>query len=202
VTQLYPTFQIYAAKKQPILHSTERLKNIFTEVPVVAFRRSPNLRDLLVRAKLASTNKTPKLPAGTFHCDSKHGCLTCPFIENGRTSYTFTNTGGTRQIRHHITCNSTNLTYMTECKKCKKQYIGETKRTLRKRFSEHRQATNNRLHANATYTGAVLSYFHLPGHSITDMGLIPLELQPTPCPVVKHEKFTSYTEVKPYHRTE
>ena len=182
ITQLYPTFKISVLrKKQSILHSTERLKNIFKEVPVVAFRRSPNLRDLLVRAKLANANKTLKLPAGTFRCDSKHGCLTCPFIENARTSYTFTNTGERRQIRHHITCNSTNLTYMIECKKCKKQCIGETKRTLRERFSEHRQATNNPLHSNAP--AAVPSHFTVPGHSITDMGLFPLELpelQPTP----------------------
>ena len=67
---------------------------------------------------------------------------------------------------------------MIECKKCNKQYIGETKRTLRERFSEHRQATNNPLHANTA--AGVPSHFHLPGHSITDMGLIPLELQPTP----------------------
>ena len=67
---------------------------------------------------------------------------------------------------------------MIEYKKCKKQYIGETKRTLRERFSQRRQATNNPLHANAAAT--VPSYFNPPGHSITDMGLIPLELQPTP----------------------
>ena len=141
-----PNIQDILRKKQPILNSTERLKNIFNEVPVVAFHRSTNLCDLLVRAKLASTNKTPKLPAVTFRCNSKHGCLTCPIIENGKTSYTFTNTGETRQIRHHITCNSTNLTHMIECKKCKKQYRGETKRTLRERFSEHRQTTNTPLH--------------------------------------------------------
>jgi len=67
---------------------------------------------------------------------------------------------------------------MIECKKCKKQYIGETKRTPRERCLEHRQATNDPLHANAA--AAVPSHFNLPGHSITDMGLIPLELQPTP----------------------
>ena len=36
-------------QKQPSLHSTERLHDIFKETPVVAYRRSPNLRDLLVR---------------------------------------------------------------------------------------------------------------------------------------------------------
>ena len=55
--------------------------------------------------------------------------------------------------------------------------IGETKGTLRERFKEHRQATNNPLHANAT--AAVASHFNQPGHSIADMDLIPLELQHT-----------------------
>ena len=67
---------------------------------------------------------------------------------------------------------------MIECKRCKKQYIGETKRTLRERFTEHRQATNNPSHANAS--AAVPTHFNLPDHSIEDMTLIPLELQPTP----------------------
>ena len=50
-------------------------------------------------------------------------------------------------------------------------------RTLRERFKEHRQATNNPLHANAT--AAVPSYFNQPGRSIADMEFFPLELQPT-----------------------
>ena len=66
---------------------------------------------------------------------------------------------------------------MIECKRCKKQYIGETKRTLKERFTEHRQATNNPSHANAS--AAVPTHFNLPDHSIEAMTLIPLELQPT-----------------------
>ena len=46
---------------------------------------------------------------------------------------------------------------------------------LRERFKEHRQATNNPNHSNAT--AAVPTHFNLPGHSSKDMRLIPLELQ-------------------------
>ena len=53
---------------------------------------------------------------------------------------------------------------MIECKRYKKQYIGETKRTLGERFTEHRQATNNPSHANAS--AAVPTHFNLPDHSI------------------------------------
>ena len=69
---------------------------------------------------------------------------------------------------------------MIQWKRCKKQNISETERTLRERFKEHRQATNNPLHANATAAvRAVPSHFNQPGYSITDIKLIPLELQPT-----------------------
>ena len=71
-----------------------------------------------------------------------------------------------------MTCKYTNLIDMIACKRCKKPYIGETKRTLRERFTEHRQATNNLSLANASATVPV------PDHSIEDMTLIPLELQP------------------------
>ena len=67
---------------------------------------------------------------------------------------------------------------MMQRKRCKKIFIiGETKCTLRERFKEHRRATNKPLHANAT--AALSSHFNQPGHSIADMELIPLELQPT-----------------------
>ena len=173
-----PNIREILHKKQPILDSTERLHNIFNETPVVAFRRSPNLRDLLVRAKLKTPeSSTLRHPPGTFRCNSRHGCLTCPNIDDGRTTYTFSTTGETREIKQHITCKSNNLTYMIECKKCKKQYIGETKRSLRERFTEHRQATNNSDHASAS--AAVPTHFNLPSHSVKDMLLIPLELQVT-----------------------
>ena len=46
---------------------------------------------------------------------------------------------------------------------------------FREHFKEHRQATNNPNHSNAT--AAVPTHLNLPGHSAKDMRLIPLELQ-------------------------
>ena len=125
----------------------------FNEVHVVAFRRSPNLRDLLVRALNSPTTTTHPSPllAHSAATPDRHGCLTCPYINPGKTSYTFTNTGETRQIKHHITCDPRNLTYMIQCKRGKKTiYIGETKRTLRERFKEHRQTTTTKKNSTQT----------------------------------------------------
>ena len=49
-----PNIQEIRHRKQPILNSTDRLQKIFKDKPFIAYRRSPNLRDLLVRAKLDS----------------------------------------------------------------------------------------------------------------------------------------------------
>ena len=57
--------------------------------------------------------------------------------------------------------------------------MGETKRTLRERFTEHRQATINANHNDTA--AAVPAHFNMPGHCTSDINLILLELLPTKC---------------------
>ena len=93
-------------------------------------------------------------PRGSFRCGNN--CLTCHYINDGLTMYTFNSTGETRVINHHIDCNSKNVIYMIQCNHCHKQYIGETKRRLKDcTVSEHFLCNN---------------------HNATDKQLIPLEL--------------------------
>ena len=79
---------------------------------------------------------------GSFRCGNN--CITCHYITDGRTNYTFSTTGETRTIPDHIDCNSKNLIYMVHCLRCNKQYIGETKRRLKDRFNEHRRPVDRR----------------------------------------------------------
>ena len=163
----------------------------------MAFRRSLNLRDLLVRAKLKSPeSNTLRHPPGTFRCNSRHGCLTCPInIDDGRTTYTFSTTGETREIKQHITCKSNNLTYMIECKKCKKQYIGETKRSLRERFTEHRQVTNNysRQHFSSSTNAFQLAFPLRQGHATYPA--LELQAASNPSRTKAREALTPYDEM-------
>ena len=55
-------------KHYNLLLSSDRCKNVFQHLPVLAFRRSPNLRDLLVTAKISSNSSNPQLPSGSFRC--------------------------------------------------------------------------------------------------------------------------------------
>ena len=143
-------------------------------LPVVAFRRSLDLRDLLVTAKLSPnvTHSNSALPSGSFRCGKN--CATCPYIFHGLTNCTFFSTGETRSINSHITCETKNLIYMIQCNRCHLQYIGETKRRLKDRFNEHRRTLDNANTRSKPITVAVL--FLSSPHTISkDMQLIPIE---------------------------
>ena len=78
-----------------ILLSSKRCREVFKRPPIVAYRRTSNLRDILVKAKLP-TITTPifnntSLPPGSFRCGQD--CATCPYVTNGLTHYTFFSTG-------------------------------------------------------------------------------------------------------------
>ena len=120
-----------------ILISSPRCYNVFEAAPIVAYRRSSNLSDFLVRANLRNFTQHNQ-PRGSYPCGKN--CLTCKYISDGQTSYKFHSTGETRPVTHNIDCNSKN---MIQCNRCSKQHIGETKRRLKDRFNEHRRPVDN-----------------------------------------------------------
>ena len=102
-----------------MLHSSNRCKDVFKQLPFVDYRRSPNRRELLVKAQLPVISNN-HFPPGSFRC--RQNCSTCPYITNGLTSYTFYATGETHSITSHITCNTKNVIYMVQCNRCNLQY--------------------------------------------------------------------------------
>ena len=116
-------------KHSNVLYSSGRCKNVFTNLPLVVYRRCKNISDILVRAKLPEPTNTDQSgsPSGSFRCNKTTSCTASPFIEDGRNQYTFYSTGQTFKIKSHITCETPNVIYMIQCTKCNLQYIGETK---------------------------------------------------------------------------
>ena len=154
-----------------ILSTSPRCHYVFKTAPIVAFRRGNNLSNFLVRAKLRNPSQNNR-PRGSYQCGKN--CLTCTYISDGLTTYTFHSTGETRFITHHINCNSKNVIYMVQCNRCHKQYIGETKRRLKDRFNEHRRPVDNA--NNISKPTTVSEHFLTNYHSANDITLIPLEL--------------------------
>ena len=150
--------------------SSHRCANVFKATPLVAFRRTKNISNLLVRSKLHTT--TPSNQPGSFCCGNNR-CRTC---NDGQTDYTFHSTGDAWTINHRINCNSRNGIYMVECRRCNKQYIGKTKRQLKECFNKHHRPVDKQVHPNNSKLTAVSEHFLSSNHSASDMQLIPLEL--------------------------
>ena len=80
-------------KQFHILISFPRCYNVFKAAPIVAYRRSSNLSDFLVRAQLRNLTHHNQ-PQGSYPCGKNF--LTCKYISDGQTSYTFHATGEIR----------------------------------------------------------------------------------------------------------
>ena len=80
--------------------------------------------------------------SGNIQCELKYACLTC---KASKTCHNFqsTTTENIYPVQGRISCKTENVIYLITCNICQDQYIGQTKRELRKRFYEHRRALIN-----------------------------------------------------------
>lgn len=64
------------------------------------------------------------------------GCRVCPLIvRKGKMKSKTQKDKFT--TKYSVNCRSSNLRYCTKCKICKKEYVGQTKQTLKERINEH-----------------------------------------------------------------
>ena len=145
-----------------------RLKEIFPVPPMVAYKRPKNIRDTLIRSKVPqATHTRPKRKiAGMRKCNN---CGVCSFIKEGRTVKATANNYRV-DINSSVDCSSKNVIYLLGCNKCPQQYIGETERMLRDRFTEHKGYVNTNNISKST--GA---HFNSKGHSVSDMRITIIE---------------------------
>ena len=158
------------AVKSIILNNFKFLQNdpetgrIFSQPPLISFKRDKNVGNFLVRSAL-KTNEQP----GTFKC-ARSRCKTCLFIVN-----TSKISGPKRSVKitDRFTCTSANVIYCITCTLCNKLYIGETGRRLGDRFREHlRDVEKNDKDASKP----VARHFNLPNHSKKHMAICGLSL--------------------------
>ena len=110
---------------------------------------------------------------GSYECDK--GCILCRehFVE--QTTFSSDQTGESFHIRHHMTYLVENFIYLLFCSKCKfKQYVGESKNTMRIRFTGHRSDIKLKS-KNSGKIPYIIQHFCLPGHSLQDMRALPIE---------------------------
>ena len=144
------------------------LAEVYPIPPLIAYKRPPNIKDKLIRAKIPP--KVPSKPKrdlpGMKKCLQ---CPICPFVQPGR-SVKSTASQYTVDINTAVNCLSRNIVYCIGCKRCQQQYIGESERSLKERFSEHRGYVNNKYLTKATGY-----HFNQAGHNISDMTVTIIE---------------------------
>jgi hypothetical protein len=133
-------------KYWPLLQTNRTLRKLFQEEPMCAFRRQRNLKDMLVKAKL----EYPPSNVGKQIYRVKN--TTCPIITcrycrimnfDQRTKSSFQQKYYPVRLDCRISCRTVNVIYSITCLKCYSQYVGETKRQIRKRIYEHVRTIDN-----------------------------------------------------------
>ena len=139
----------------------------------------------LSRIKTGNSLNTPFLydpkinNAFSTPCNLPH-CPTCEYFET-RSEITSSATKQGFKIQSNMNCNSNNLIYLIECDNCGLQYIGQTKRSLRHRFHNHRyDILNDR-------KTSVANHFNQLRCEITDCLITPI----FKCPVLESEELTT-----------
>lgn len=125
---------------------------------ISAYRRNPNLRDLLVFAKLPSL-KSGK-PQKYLEQFAK-----LKFIKNSKEKNVL-------KITQSFSTRSSNCVYVIFCVKCNQKYVGETRNTLFTRLMQHRYNIRNR---KETHT-LVVQHFLM--HGLSSLRLAGLQTSP------------------------
>ena len=113
-------------------------KDIYNSRLRVSYKRGKNLKEMLWKSRLTYTAgegnvcQTGKRDLKT--CKTKN-CKFCPLLD--KSGKIISHYGKEFTTKHNITCNSTNVIYCIECQKCCKRYVGQTKRSIKKRLGEH-----------------------------------------------------------------
>ena len=147
-------------KSAIILNNFEILQNdpetgaIFSQPPLISFKRDKNEGSFLVK----STFKTIEKP-GTFKC-VRSRWKTCPFVQNADK---ISSPKRSVKITDRFTCTSANGIYCITCTLCKKLYIGETGRRLGDRSREHLCDVEK---DDKDASKPVTRNFNLPNHSV------------------------------------
>ena len=128
-----------------IISNSPDCSQIFTEKPLIGFRRLPNVREYLTKATIQYppvTQDTKK--THTPVCTRLGRCKYCPLIKKvDPVICNFTKKSfHTIDLPKHITCELSNIIYLISCTKRNKHYVGETCRAFRMRMYEHRSSVS------------------------------------------------------------
>ena len=118
-----------------ILNLDQTHRELFSNTPMVSFRRTKSLKDILVRAIVKSQTDEPNICQG---CNGRSDCAVCKILIH---SEHFHNKNKTRTYdlrKGTLNCNSTKVVYLMTCNFCQKQYVGKSLPKFRERYNNYK----------------------------------------------------------------
>lgn len=115
----------------PLLTADPIISKYVKTYPDITYRRSPSLRDRLIKSHHSIDTSHAPTATGTYQCGK---CDVCAFVTNSRT-VTLPN-GDIHTIRHRVTCTTVGVVYPAQCQ-CGSYYVGKTKRPFQIRIRDH-----------------------------------------------------------------
>ena len=130
----------------PTLHESPRMRKVFSDDKVqirTGFRRTKNLKDLLVPSSLPVADQDTSINSGSIGCHRCHRqvCDACQnFLVLAKRIKSVT-TGKTYKIRQSLTCRTDYVIYCATCTLCNRQSISDhacqTTKAILRRIREH-----------------------------------------------------------------
>ena len=146
-----------------ILQDSDRLRQAFPSLPIIAFRRPRNLCDLLVCAAISPNTSNPP---DNFHCEARR-CKTCPILVTTDTLPAVW-LDERFKLKLRASCKTSNVIYLIQCRRCGLQYVGETGQPLHSRMNSHRfNISHGRIDESP-----VAAHFTSEGHTETDLSVM------------------------------
>ena len=136
----------------------DEVKKVFSP-KTISFRSARKLSSYLVEAKLYPIDRT----VGSFKC-TKRRCEVCENV-NITDSFTSSVTQNTYKINHKLNCDDKCLIYVLTCKQCRKQYVGKTTDTFRKRWNNYKNNARKFLRGESCMQQHLFEHFQSPEHT-------------------------------------
>ena len=158
-----PNIQDIVHRHMYILHGSKKMRKVFDDAPITAYRRDTNLEEILIHAKHKRIFE--KEDKGTCQCKKK--CIICRHFKTGTKHKSID--GKIYTFSDHIDCKTYNVIYGIFCKKCDAIiYVGETGCTIYERFQNHLSAIKREKDE------PVATHFN-DRHSIEDFSIVGIE---------------------------
>lgn len=157
-----PNLKNILATNWDVLSINNDISKKFTAEPLIAYKRNPNLRQLLGENRIENGKVAKRKRNAIGKCSPCTPNLFYKCCRQMKSTSTFKNrhTGKEYRIFHRVNCKDKNVIYLLECTKCGgKAYVGKSEPPTNLRMNGHRSD------AKRTDKLAVDTHFLQPGHN-------------------------------------